>query len=90
MAKKTFTVNAAGVTTGQALDAASTVAKITGDLNGAEVYLEASDTDGSYVTVTGGPLAQDSVTSLALPSGWYVRTRTVLQGDAPSATVTVI
>lgn len=91
MAKKTFTIDAAGVTAGQELDATSTAAKLQGNLNGATVFIEASDTDSNYVDVTGGPIAQNAVTTLGIPSGWYVRARVALRdsGSTPDATLVI-
>lgn len=89
MAKKTFTIDSAGVTAGQALDDISTVAKIQGDLGGAEVFIEASDTDGDYVTVSGGAIPQNVIETCRLPAGWYVRARVVLGDGTPSATLTI-
>ena len=89
MAKKTFTINSVGTTTGQQLDATSTVAKLQGDLAGADVFVEASDTDGNYVTVSGGPVPQNVIETLRLPLGWYVRAKVVLGDGTPNATLTI-
>ena len=91
MAKKTFTINSAGTTAGQQLDAQSVAAKLQGTLSGASVFVEASDTDGNYVNVSGGPIQQNEITSMSIPAGWYVRARVVGTDpdNSPSATLTV-
>jgi len=89
MAAKSFTVNATGTTTGQALDDASTAVIVRGNLKGGTLQIEASNADANYVLVTSvDGLAADGVSTLQLPAGWYVRTR-FIGAEAPSATVIV-
>ena len=89
MAAKTFTITTAGSTAGQQIDDNTVAVYILGQIKDGGVQIQSSPTNSNFVNLTGTSslIAGNSVSSIAIPGGWFARV--VTTGFTPTITVVV-